>query len=137
MSLKGKLAAALASLCIAACGGDHDEGEATGSECPDNSTVTYEDDIKPFMAKYCTSCHGSNVPAIERQGAPSDHNFDTEEGILEEASHVADEAAAGPDGVNTGMPEGNGPKPSEAERRMLGEWLACNADHAADEDHEH
>jgi hypothetical protein len=36
------------------------------------------------------------------------------------------EAAAGPDGVNTAMPEGS-PAPNEAEPRQLCEWLACGA----------
>lgn len=138
MSAKA-LRCSLALLCLAACGGDDDEGEGKDAEelglsCPSDSKVTYEDDIKPFMEKYCTRCHATDVPASQRNGAPLDHNFDTEAGILAEAHHVVEEAAAGPNGVNTGMPEGSGAKPSTAERKLLGEWLACNADLTGDDD---
>jgi hypothetical protein len=42
------------------------------------------------------------------------------------SEHIDEQAAAGPDHVNTSMPP-SGPRPSEAERRQLGEWLACGA----------
>ena len=61
-----------------------------------------------------------------RQGAPSDHNFDTLAGILKVSGHVDSHAAAGPVSVNTSMPPSD-PKPPEEERRKLGEWLACEA----------
>jgi uncharacterized membrane protein len=123
---------ALALGAAMACGSaDDDAGgkdeSALGLTCPDDSTVSYEQDIAPFMDKYCNSCHGSDVPAAERQGAPSDANFDTKGGILMHAYHVSIKAAAGPKGVNTEMPQGSGPKPSVEERKMLGEWLACSA----------
>jgi uncharacterized membrane protein len=122
--------------CFSACGDDSGDGTGSGAKtgaelglsCPTDSKVTYADDVKPFMSKYCNSCHGSTVPPAQRQGAPSDHNFDTEQGVIDEAYHVAVEAAAGPKGVNTGMPEGGGPQPTAAERKLLGEWLACHAD---------
>lgn len=59
-----------------------------------------------------------------RQGAPADHNFDTFAGVFVMADHIDEHAAAGPNSVNTAMPPSD-PTPSEAERRQLGEWLAC------------
>jgi uncharacterized membrane protein len=112
----------------ASCGSDdHDEdheGTASGATCPPGSTLTYANFGQNFMSTYCTRCHSSALTGDMRQGAPADHNFDTLAGILKMADHIDEEAAAGPNGVNTGMPESD-PKPSEEERRKLGEWLAC------------
>jgi hypothetical protein len=55
------------------------------------------------------------------------HDFDTLDGIKPVANHVDEYAAAGPSTTNELMPEGAGPRPSLAERQMLGEWLACGA----------
>jgi hypothetical protein len=45
-------------------------------------------------------------------------------GVLAVAEHIDELAATGPTGVNEFMPE-TGPRPSEAERRRLGKWIAC------------
>jgi hypothetical protein len=113
-------------------GDDHDEcapevefGPPSGAVCPEGSTLTYESFAKPFMDKYCTSCHRSTLVGEARQGATDYHDFDTENGILAVADHVDWKAAAGPDATNELMPVGNGPVPTKAEREQLGEWLAC------------
>jgi len=112
----------------AACGGDDAPvaGVATESVCPTVSPPTYDSFGKQFMTAYCVKCHSSEKVGAARNGAPEFHDFDTLEGILLVAEHVDEYAAAGPAGVNTLMPKIN-PKPSEAERRKLGEWLACEA----------
>ena len=61
-----------------------------------------------------------------RHGAPAFHDYDTVEGVRQTIEHIDEQAAAGPNAVNTIMPE-DAPKPTEAERRQLGEWLACGA----------
>lgn len=113
---------------------DHDEdpcaeegefGPPTGATCPAMSTLTYESFGKPFMEKYCTSCHASTLTGDARQGAPLYHDFDSKDGILAVADHVELKAASGPDATNELMPIGSGPKPTKAERAQLGEWLAC------------
>jgi hypothetical protein len=48
------------------------------------------------------------------------------EAVRMQLEHIDFEAAAGPDSVNTEMPIGS-PTPTEAERKQLGEWLACGA----------
>jgi hypothetical protein len=102
-----------------------DAGGPTGATCPEGSTLTYESFGRAFMAQYCTRCHSSTLQGTSRQGAPSDHNLDTLEGIeATPAEHIDEEAAAGPLRVNTGMPP-SAPVPSENARRQLGEWLAC------------
>ena len=115
------------ALVLASCSDEEKEsgeGVATGATCPSGFTLTYENFAQPFMATYCTRCHSSILSGNARNGAPLGHDFDTENGILVVAGHVDEFAAAGPNGVNTARPP-DGAKPSEAERRQLGEWLAC------------
>lgn len=125
------LALALGSLVFATGSGcssdEHDEegeGIGTQSTCPASSQLTYESFGKPFMEAYCTRCHSSAKTGSARQGAPEGHDFDTLGGILVVAEHIDENAAAGPAAMNTEMPPTD-PKPSEQERRDLGEWLAC------------
>jgi uncharacterized membrane protein len=119
----------VAAVLLAACSEGNEtagsSGQASGTACPSGSDLTYETFARSFMQSYCTRCHSSSLANSARNGAPSDHNFDTLEGLrATEPEHIDEQAAAGPDGVNTAMPPTN-PKPTEAERRDLGEWLAC------------
>jgi uncharacterized membrane protein len=112
---------------LAACGGDdHGLGPLTETECPDDSTLTYENFGEPFMAAYCLGCHSVDVQGDDREGAPSDHNFDTQFEIQAFAEHIDQMAGSGPAVTNTIMPPGN-PKPSMGERVELAQWLACGA----------
>ena len=114
-------------LAASACGDSEaaeEEGTATASTCPSSSTLTYDNFAKPFMEAYCTRCHSSALTGAARHDAPLGHDFDSEAGILVVGEHVDAHAAAGPGAVNTIMPPED-PKPTEAERRQLGEWLAC------------
>jgi hypothetical protein len=108
----------------AACGSDDHGGGATGAVCPSGNTLTYETFGSNFMTKYCRGCHSSSKTGEMRQGAPADHNFDTLSAIRTFADHIDEHAAAGPNAVNTAMPPIE-PKPTEEERRQLGQWLAC------------
>jgi hypothetical protein len=99
-------------------------GPPTGATCPQGSTLTYENFGKPFMEHYCTSCHDQHLTGAARMGAPDFHDFDTLFGIKAVADHIDKTSAAGPDAVNTGMPE-DAPKPTKQERYQLGEWIAC------------
>ena len=107
---------------------DHDEevGPPTGATCPEGSTLTYENFGKPFMESYCLRCHSESVIGADRQGAPSDHNFDDIISIRGLAMHIDQKAGSGPDATNELMPE-NDPKPTMDERVQLSEWLACGA----------
>jgi uncharacterized membrane protein len=118
-------AAALLTACSQGNGSAGSSGQASGTACPQGSDLTYETFARSFMQSYCTRCHSSALSNSQRRGAPSDHNFDTLEGLrATEPEHIDEQAAAGPDGVNTAMPP-TAPKPTDAERRDLGEWLAC------------
>jgi hypothetical protein len=105
----------IALVATPACGDDL--GDATGSPCPTDSTLTYANFGEAFMKTHCVSCHGS--------GGPESPSLATLEQIRAHADAVDRAAAAGPNGVNTFMPEGG--SVAEAERRKLGEWLACGA----------
>jgi uncharacterized membrane protein len=108
---------------------ESDEGEdlckATGAVCV--STLTYAADVAPLMTKYCTTCHATSVPPAARMGAPTDHNFETEAGVLAEAEHVDHYAGSGPSATNTLMPPPASklPAPTTEERAKISSWLAC------------
>jgi hypothetical protein len=85
-------------------------GDPTGSTCPADSTLTYQAYGQAFMEDHCVRCHD---------------DFSTQEGVREALDRIDRSAAAGPDAVNTYMPEGE--DLSDETRRKLGEWLACGA----------
>ena len=96
----------------------------TGATCPEDNLLTYESFAVRFFEHYCLRCHSSMVTGTDRQGAPNDHNFDSEIEILGVAEHIDERVGAAGDIVNTIMPPSD-PRPSEAERRQLAEYLAC------------
>jgi uncharacterized membrane protein len=133
ISMGLRIACLGAMLLTVGCGGDdgeeeHDHGEQpTGSTCPTTgSTLNYQNFGQSFMTNHCTRCHGSGVTGANRQEAPIGINFDTVEGVRAHRARIDSHAAAGPDAINTLMPPSE-PRPSEAQRRELGEWLACGA----------
>ena len=109
------------AICSAGC-----SGGGSGATCPSDSSLSYESFGEDFFARYCTTCHASALNGAARLSAPSDVNFDTVELIQSQIASIDEQAAAGPDGVNTAMPNA-GARPSDEERRQLGEWLACGA----------
>lgn len=116
--LAAMVVAALASL--AAC------DTPTGSTCPTDSAPTYASFGQSFFKTYCLDCHSKN--SMSRHGAPHDQNYDTEADIRMHADDIDVEAAGGPKAINTDMPRLDGPNhmaPSDAERMMLGQYLAC------------
>ena len=122
---------ALALLGVACSDGAGDDGDGprfenlSGATCPSDSSLTYDTFGRAFMERYCTSCHSASLTGAARQGAPSDHNFDTLEACHEAgADHIDQTSAAGPDRLNDSMPPIY-PLPTNDERRQLGEWLAC------------
>lgn len=103
------------SIGLVACGGG--PGNATGSTCPMGSTLTYANFGQKFMQDHCLACHAA--------AGPESPKFDTVDEIRAAKDDIDKSAAAGPNGVNTYMPDGS--SVDEAERRKLGEWLACGA----------
>lgn len=123
------VALGLTLVAVWSCASDSDgpaSGGPSGALCPTSSTLAYDSFGRAFMEQYCTRCHSSMRTGAAREGAPSDHDFDALAGIKSAIEHIDEQAAGGPDHVNTSMPPSE-PRPSEAERRQLGEWLACDA----------
>jgi hypothetical protein len=100
---------------LVACGDG--PGDASGSPCPTDSTLTYANFGQTFMQNHCLACHSATGPESPK--------LDTLEQVRAASSDIDRSAAAGPNVVNTFMPEGMAV--DEAERRKLGEWLACGA----------
>jgi len=85
-------------------------GDPTGSTCPSDSELSYANFGEAFMRKHCARCH---------------EDFSTQVGVQASIDEIDRAAAAGPDTVNTYMPEGE--DLSDNQREELGEWLACGA----------
>lgn len=100
---------------LAACGSG--PGDATGSTCPTTQTLTYANFGQMFVQSHCLACHSASGPESPK--------LDTIAQIRAAAGDIDRSAAAGPNAVNTFMPEGSAV--DEADRRKLGEWLACGA----------
>jgi hypothetical protein len=100
---------------------------STGTLCPPSSTLTYESFGAPFFETYCLRCHAtSNVTVESRNGAPDDVNFDDPTLVRALLRRIDRMAAIGPLQENRLMPP-EGTAPSDEERRLLGEWIACGA----------
>ena len=115
---------ALALAFLAACGGS-DEGTFTESVCPTTDPPTYDNFGRTFMEAYCTSCHDSAKTGAMRKDAPVTIDFDTLANLRMWTSQIDKQAAIGPAATNRLMPPSGNPKPSDAERRRLGEFVAC------------
>jgi len=111
----GYVALLLGSACLAACGSG--PGDPTASTCPSDSTLTYGNFGQDFMRNNCLQCHSASGPESPK--------FDTLAQVQANKDNIDRAAAAGPNGVNTYMPDGR--SVAESERRKLGEWLACGA----------
>jgi hypothetical protein len=86
--------------------------------CVHDPPLTYDNFGEGFATKFCTGCHSSLVPEEHRMEAPGDYNFDTYEGILTWADKIE------PVVLDGEMPPGGGP--TEAEKRLFAEWMACD-----------
>lgn len=105
----------MAAAGLFACGSG--PGDSTGSTCPTDSTLTYTNFGQAFMQSHCLACHSASGPESPK--------LDTLAQVKAAAGDIDRSAAAGPNAVNTYMPDGA--SVDETERRKLGEWLACGA----------
>lgn len=116
-SLTAVSSAAFLSMLVAAVTACGSSGSATGSTCPTGSTLTYETFGKSFVQTNCLGCHAT--------GGTETPTLDTLDAVRRESAEIDKQAAAGPNAVNTSMPDTG--SVAESERRKLGEWLACGA----------
>jgi len=125
------------SLLIGACTSAVPTDTLTVCPDPDPGEPTYEDFGKPFMEKYCTMCHSSELVRSARNGAPLYHDFDSLLGVIVVTNHIDEQAGSGPAADNHFMPPDRCPstpggpvdtdclKPTEEERQQLALWIAC------------
>ena len=68
--------------------------------------LTYSSFGQSFFGNFCTRCHATTVIGIARNGAPSDHNFDSLAGVQLWSAEIDQVAAMNPTGSqkNTVMP---------------------------------
>ncbi len=101
---------------------DPGDGSAmTTGECGD---LTFENFGQQFFQNYCLRCHSEDlVGDLARTDAPVGINFNTLEGVREFTNRIRLRAGELGDMPPTILPV---PRPSEAERRMLIEWIDCN-----------
>jgi len=131
--------APLLAIALAACGEARTPPDPGVTSGPTGTTVarcvgagigqpTWAAFAATFFASYCTRCHGSTVVGPARNGAPTDHNFDSYAGAKLWASQMDRMAAASPDGtvVNTFMPP-EGASPGLEDRKRLACWIAGDA----------
>jgi hypothetical protein len=139
LSRLGPLALA-AFLCLGhgeakGCGGGEDDeheghehgGVATGATCPPSNAPTAQSFGTAFLETYCLSCHSQSVTGAARQGATMGVDFDTLDDVRRQLALIDMHVAARPNATNTGMPPAQRPQPTQQERELLGQWLACGA----------
>ena len=79
-------------------------------------------DIAPIVEKHCTSCHSATPTSRDFPEAPKGVAFDTPEEVKMHARTIEQQAV-----LSHIMPLGNASGMTEAERRMLGAWIAQGA----------
>ncbi len=102
-------------------------GPSSGSVCPADQTLTYENFGMEFFGTYCVRCHSENPEDGSRHGAPRGLDWDEIDTVRLYLDTIDKMAAAGPSATNTFMPPDDLLDPTIDERRDLGEWLACGA----------
>lgn len=111
------LVATLSLLASAAC------GDSSGGGACASGDLTYSSVGKPFVSKYCASCHAGSLTGAARQGAPTGYVFDSLADIKRHSMDMHDDVV-----VTKVMPFGSSSlKPSDAEREQFGAWLDCDA----------
>jgi len=101
----------LLALLAGCAGGESDD------PCADAPVVTYASFGQDFMRENCQSCHAST--SDNRNGAPEDVVFDTEDDVWERADRVLERAGAEP----PTMPPQGGLEADDQERMRI--WLEC------------
>jgi uncharacterized membrane protein len=113
------------TLLLAGCS-DTPQGDLTGAVCPDVDPPTYVNFGQQLMTTYCIDCHSETLSGDDREGAPPTIDFDTQSLLRQHTSRIDKQAAFGPMAQNRLMPPADfDPKPSDAERTRLGEYIAC------------
>ena len=118
------LAMGVIALCLgcgAGDGGGPDEPDPVDDVCgPDIPLVSWQTFGEGFTATYCQGCHATTT--LDRQGAPDEIFFDSEQDTLD----IAQLVLASTTGEAPRMPPNGGP--TEDDRELLSIWLTCFAE---------
>jgi len=101
--------------------GGHDSGPSQEVEVPDGcpDPLSWGNTGQPFLLTYCAGCHGAEVSAEMRYGAPADSLLDSRHAVLERTTAVLSRSSDGT------MPPGGGP--TELELACFTAWLEQGA----------
>ena len=97
---------------------------AAAPDSPAAATKTYDEQIRPFLARHCLVCHGIEEPKGDLRLDQLSPNFVDDEG-REQWATVLDRVKAGE------MPPKEKPRPTEAELRLLTDWIGTGLEAAA------
>lgn len=90
---------------------DDDDGDLCGRD--------YETEIAPFFETYCLRCHSVENVGDERNDAPDELNYDTQEDVVKWGELILEQL--GPDGEMPPSP----PVPDQIESDKIIAWLTC------------
>jgi uncharacterized membrane protein len=114
-SMKLRLSAALGvMLGLVGCSGSGDAScSTTDASCP-TTTPSYATDVAPVIDTYCAGCHVSG-------GQESELPFTSLAQVQAHASEISREVSG------CDMPPSDEDQPTDAERQLLLDWIACGA----------
>jgi uncharacterized membrane protein len=98
------------------------EEDSAADPCAEAPYADWETFGKGFVTESCQACHGSQVTAEDRHGAPAGVSFDTAAGVWANAERVLAKAGSEP----PSMPPMGGT--TEGDRELLRAWLACGVE---------
>jgi uncharacterized membrane protein len=114
-TIAGSVLALLAILRFGSVASDVMEGGAAGVS---SARVTFTE-VRHIIDRRCAACHSASPTDLSFGIAPGGMIFDTPEQILTHLARIHERAV-----VTRTMPPGNKTNISEAERQMLGRWIA-------------
>jgi uncharacterized membrane protein len=85
--------------------------------------LTWDSWAHGFFLNNCTSCHSSTLPKEDRQKAPLAFNYDTYEGVAENAADIENRAVTLADDPKWSMPPNITLRPDD--REDLRVWIEC------------
>jgi len=111
----------LLPITVVACATDETDDGTVDAFCDGAPVTTWDNFGAGFLKENCQPCHASTVPEEDRQLAPTDVTFDTEDDVWSLAEAILLRAT----GEAPTMPPRGGV--SDDDRYRLEVWLTCGA----------